>query len=42
MKCLILWLSAADALAQMPPCNTMRIVGEDLVAVGNTLANTGQ
>lgn len=42
MKRLILLLSATAALALMPACNTVRGVGEDMAAVGNTLAKTGQ
>jgi predicted small secreted protein len=42
MKRLILLLSASTAIALLPAYNTVRGVGEDMAAVGNTLAKTGQ
>lgn len=42
MKILVLLLIASLSLTLLPACNTVRGVGEDMAAVGNTLAKTGQ
>lgn len=42
MKTLLLLVTAAVALTLLPACNTVRGVGEDMAAVGNTLARTGR
>ena len=42
MKHFILLVLAITSLVLLPACNTVRGVGEDMAAVGNTLARTGQ
>lgn len=42
MKKALLLAAAAIVLAFLPACNTVRGVGEDMAAVGNTLARTGR
>jgi predicted small secreted protein len=42
MKIFVLLLISTFALTLLPACNTVRGVGEDMAAVGNTLAKTGQ
>jgi predicted small secreted protein len=38
----LLLAAAVIVLACLPACNTVRGVGEDMAAVGNTLARAGQ
>lgn len=38
----LLLIAAAMLVAFLPACNTVRGVGEDMAAVGNTLARTGR
>lgn len=42
MKKTFLLAAVAIALVLLPACNTVRGVGEDMAAVGNTLARTGR
>jgi predicted small secreted protein len=42
MKTIILFAVLLALTTLLPACNTMRGVGEDMAAVGNTIARTGR
>ena len=42
MKTIVLFAVLLTLTILLPACNTMRGVGEDMAAVGNTIARTGR